>query len=120
MFVIQFEGFDGQLEILIWEPTVAAGSAEAPFYRTLRQFSQRFGAEKLLVKYYNDPDTVLPRPRLHNADVDYISFDHLHVQNVRMIMGSTEIIDSETAPRQPRTFPTERASRGTAYSADGP
>ncbi|WP_433521254.1 hypothetical protein ACQPZ2_28375 [Nocardia pseudovaccinii] len=53
---------------------------------------------------------MLPRLRLRNADVDYISFDHLHVQDVRMMMGSTETIDGETAPRQP-LFP--KVSRGS-------
>lgn len=101
MFVIQFEGFDGAPKTLVWEPTVAAGSAEAPFYRKLQRFSQRFGADKLFVKYYNDPDTVLPRLGLRNDDVDYLSFDHLHVQDVRMIMGSTEVIEGETVPRPP-------------------
>lgn len=61
MFVIQFEGFDGELKTLVWEPTVAAGSAEAPFYGQLQRFSRRLGLESLFVKYYNDPDQVLPR-----------------------------------------------------------
>ncbi|WP_336088004.1 hypothetical protein [Nocardia sp. SSK8] len=86
MFVIQFEGFDGERKTLVWEPTVAAGSAEAPFYRNLQQFAQRFGAEKLFVKYYDDPEAVLPRLGLRNEDVDYLSFDHLHVQDLRRIM----------------------------------
>ncbi|MFD4295397.1 hypothetical protein ACFWQG_19505 [Rhodococcus sp. NPDC058532] len=107
MFVIQFEGFDGKRKTLVWEPTVAAGSAEAPFYHTLQKFSQKFYAEKLFVKYYNDPDKVLPGLGLTNEDVDYISFDHLHVQDVRMIMGSTEPIEGETEPRKP-LFPNAK------------
>lgn len=107
MFVIQFEGFDGALKTLVWEPTVAAGSAEAPFYHQLQRFSRRFGVESLFVDYYNDPDGVLPRLGLTNDDVDYISFDHLHVQDLRMILGSSEPIDGETAPRQP-LFPNAK------------
>ncbi|MFE3544092.1 hypothetical protein ACFXK0_14110 [Nocardia sp. NPDC059177] len=107
MFVIQFEGFDGKLKTLVWEPTVAAGSAEAPFYHKLQAFSQKLRAESLFVKYYNDPDTVLPKLGLRNEDVDYISFDHLHVQDVRMIMGSDEVIEGETEPRQP-LFPNAK------------
>ncbi|MEU8797452.1 hypothetical protein [Spirillospora sp. NPDC048819] len=107
MFVIQFDGFDGRLKTLVWEPTVAAGSAEAPFYRKLQKLSQRMRAERLFVKYYNDPDRVLPGLGLSNEDIDYVSFDHLHVQDVRMIMGSDKPIDGESAPREP-LFPNAR------------
>jgi hypothetical protein len=101
MFVVQFTGFDGAPKTLVWEPTVAAGSAEAPFYHKLQAFSRRFRAERLFVAYYNDPDTVLPGLGLSNADVDYVSFDHLHVQDVRMITGSERPIEGESRPREP-------------------
>ncbi|GAA3726751.1 hypothetical protein HDA32_003579 [Spinactinospora alkalitolerans] len=107
MFVLQFEGFDGELKTLVWEPTVAAGSAEAPFYSKLQRLAGRFLSDKVFVKYYNDPDTVLPRLGLRNDDVDYVSFDHLHVQDVRMIMGSDQVIPGEKAPREP-LFPRGR------------
>ena len=107
MFVIQFEGFDGTLKTLVWEPTVAAGSAEAPFYAKLQKVSRKLRAESLFVKYYNDPQSVLPRLGLRNEDVDYISFDHLHVQDVRMIMGSDKVIEGETQPRDP-LFPNAK------------
>ncbi|MGV9667483.1 hypothetical protein ACWDUL_06300 [Nocardia niigatensis] len=107
MFVIQFEGFDGTLKTLVWEPTVAAGSAEAPFYGKLQNFGRKLKLDSLFVDYYNDPDRVLPRLGLINADVDYISFDHLHVQDVRMILGSSETIEGETQPRKP-LFPNAK------------
>ncbi|MFD4180379.1 hypothetical protein [Rhodococcus sp. NPDC058514] len=107
MFVIQFDGFDGKLKTLVWEPTVAAGSAEAPFYNKLQKFSQKLHAESIFVKYYNDPESILPRLGLRNEDVDYISFDHLHVQDVRMIMGSDTPIEGESEPRKP-LFPNAK------------
>ncbi|MFE3556191.1 hypothetical protein ACFXKW_15160 [Streptomyces sp. NPDC059193] len=107
MFVIQFDGFDGLLKTLVWEPTVAAGSAEAPFYNKLQAFARGMRAERLFVKYYNDPDKILPSLGLRNEDVDYVSFDHLHVQDVRMIMGSDKPIEGEAAPREP-LFPNAK------------
>lgn len=107
MMVVQFEGFDGELKTLVWEPTVAAGSAEAPFYNKIQNLGRKLRAERLFVKYYNDPDHVLPRLGLSNEDVDYVSFDHLHVQDVRMIMGSTEPIEGESTPRAP-LFPNAK------------
>lgn len=101
MFVVQFEGFDGTLRTLVWEPTVAAGSARAPFYAGLERLVGRRLAHRVFTKYYNDPDAVLPRFGLTNDDVDYLSFDHLHVQDVRMILGSTAPLPGEQEPRRP-------------------
>ncbi|MCB0929171.1 MAG: hypothetical protein U0R77_04470 [Mycolicibacterium insubricum] len=107
MMVIQFEGFDGKLKTLVWEPTVADGSAEAPFYNKIRNLGDTLRAGRLFVKYYNDPDRVLANLGLSNEDVDYVSFDHLHVQDVRMIMGSDEPIEGEDKPRDP-VFPNAK------------
>lgn len=107
MMVVQFDGFDGKLKTLVWEPTVAEGSAEAPFYHKIREFGNALHAGRFFVKYYNDPDHVLPNLGLTNDDVDYVSFDHLHVQDVRMIMGSAQPIEGETKPREP-LFPNAK------------
>ncbi len=50
MMVIQFEGFDGKLKTLVWEPTVADGSAEAPFYNKIRNLGDTLRAGRLFVK----------------------------------------------------------------------
>ena len=115
MMVVQFEGFDGELKTLVWEPTVAAGSLEAPFYNSMDQLTRKvlgntlgeFVTHQIFAKYYNDPDQVLPKLGLRNEDVDYISFDHLHVQDVRMIVGSKKVIAGEDAPRDP-LFPNAK------------
>ncbi|MVU77172.1 hypothetical protein GPX89_07915 [Nocardia sp. ET3-3] len=107
MMVIQFDGFDGKLKTLVWEPTVAAGSAEAPFYNKIEKLGNAVRASRFFVKYYNDPHTVLPSLGLSNADVDYVSFDHLHVQDVRMIMGSDTPIEGEATARAPM-FPNAK------------
>jgi hypothetical protein len=107
MMVVQFEGFDGKLKTLVWEPTVAEGSAEAPFYNKIKEWGDKLHAGSLFAKYYNDPDQVLPSLGLSNEDVDYVSFDHLHVQDVRMIMGSTTPVEGESRPRDP-LFPNAK------------
>ena len=88
MIIIQYEDFHGVARTLVWEPTVPSGSKNSPFYNKLARFGARWGGEKLLAKYYNDPDEILPMLGMNNADVDYVSFDHLHVQDGRMIMGA--------------------------------
>jgi hypothetical protein len=89
LVVVQFEDFDGELRTLAWEPTVPEGSQEAPFYE---QMIERYGpiAERLFVTYYNTVASALGLCGLAPDDVDYIAFDHLHVQDVRILMGTEE------------------------------
>lgn len=107
MMVIQFRGFDGELKTLVWEPTVPAGSAEAPFYHAIQSLGNKLKVERFFAEYVNDMDDVLPKLGLTNDDVDYVSFDHLHVQDVRRIMGSTEPLEGESAPRE-SVFPNAK------------
>jgi hypothetical protein len=106
MLVVQYDDFLGSRRTLVFEPTVPAGSAKAPFYHNLVTLSDRIlGAAKvlgaLLVKYYNEPGDVLGVLGLEPADIDYATFDHLHVQDPRMILGTASPIPGETAPRKP-------------------
>src|SRR5947208_2070693 len=89
LVVVQFEDFDGELRTLAWEPTVPEGSQEAPFYA--KQI-ERYGklADKLFATYYNTVESALALCGLEPSDVDYIAFDHLHVQDVRILMGTDE------------------------------
>ncbi|HEX8074580.1 MAG TPA: hypothetical protein VF545_06320 [Thermoleophilaceae bacterium] len=87
LVVVQFEDFEGELKTLAWEPTVPEGSQEAPFYE---QQMERYGklAERLFATYYNTVHEALALCGLVPDDVDYIAFDHLHVQDVRILMGT--------------------------------
>lgn len=90
MVVVQFEDFDGRLRTLVWEPTEPEGSAEAPFFAQLVARSERnrlFKAmEKLTYKQYATPEQALAVAGIRAEDVDYLSFDHLHVQDPRLIL----------------------------------
>jgi hypothetical protein len=88
--VIQYEDFEGRLCTLAYEPTVAEGPAEAPFYE---QMIARYGellSYKVLATIYNSVEEALAKTGLQPEDVDFVSFDHLHVQDVRFVLGSTE------------------------------
>lgn len=105
MIVVQYDDWNGTARTLAFEPTVPAGSAEAPFYRNLQKLMGRVPGgrlvEKAVLKYYNEPGDVLATVGLTPSDIDFCTFDHLHVQDPRMILGSAEVIDGETDPRQP-------------------
>ena len=89
LVVVQFDDFDGRLRTLVWEPTVPEGSAEAPFYGQLLERFGEFLSYRVLTRQFNTVSQALARLGLTPADVDYVSFDHLHVQDLRITMGTT-------------------------------
>jgi len=88
LVVVQFEDFDGELRTLAWEPTVPEGSQEAPFYEQLVERYGEWLSNNVFATYYNTIDEALRRCGVTPADIDYIAFDHLHVQDVRILMGT--------------------------------
>jgi hypothetical protein len=112
MQIVQFEDFEGRPRTLVYEPTVTAGPQEAPFYEQMMRMPlpdsvTDFLAYKVIAKIWNEPDQALAKAGLRPEDVDFVSFDHLHVQDVRFVMGTTEPIDGEAAPRPP-LFPNAK------------
>jgi hypothetical protein len=88
LVVVQFDDFEGRLRTLVWEPTVPEGSAEAPFYAQLLDRFGEFLSYRVLTTEYNTVAQALARVGLAPEDVDYVSFDHLHVQDLRITMGT--------------------------------
>src|SRR3954467_4845320 len=77
--IVPFEDFDGELKKLGGEPTIPEGSVGAPFYE---QLLERYGetlAYKVFGKIFNSVDDGLRMCGLTREDVDFVSFDHLHV-----------------------------------------
>jgi hypothetical protein len=105
--VVQFEDFEGRPRTLAYEPTVPEGPAEAPFYAQMIERTGKWLAYHVLAKIWNHPDEALAKVGLRPEDVDFVSFDHLHVQDLRFVLGTTEPIDGEPAPRPP-LFPNAK------------
>src|SRR5919109_605210 len=105
--VVQFEDFEGHLRTLAYEPTVPEGPAEAPFYEQQIEKLGEFLSYKVLARIWNHPDEALLKAGLGLEDIDYVSFDHLHVQDVRFVLGTTEPMKGEAAPRPP-LFPNAK------------
>jgi hypothetical protein len=101
LVIVQFEDFDGRLRTLAWEPTIPEGAAEAPFYDQLLSRYGQFLSYKVFTTFYKTVAEAIAACGLTPSDIDYVSFDHLHVQDPRMIMGTTAPINGETAPRPP-------------------
>jgi hypothetical protein len=101
LVIVQFEDFEGQLRTLAWEPTIAEGAAEAPFYDQLLKRYGEFLSYKVFATFYNTVEEAIAACGLTAAEIDFVSFDHLHVQDLRLIMGTTVPINGEASPRPP-------------------
>src|SRR5206468_11588743 len=97
----------GRLRTLPYVPTVPGGPVKAPFYAQRVERLGEFLSYKVLATIWNHPDEALAKAGLQVEDVDYVSFDHLHVQDLRFVLGTTEPIPGEAAPRQP-LFPSAK------------
>ena len=101
LVIVQFEDFEGRLRTLAWEPTFTEGPAGAPFYDQLLRRYGEFLSYKVFATFYNDVPEAIAACGLAPSDIDFVSFDHLHVQDLRLMMGTTSAVDGESAPREP-------------------
>lgn len=89
LFIIQYETKAG-LKTLLFSPSDLDGNAETPFFKDLRASLGVF--EKPLLSFlsprFNDVEQALAKVGLKPEDIDYISYDHLHTQDVRKWLGS--------------------------------
>jgi hypothetical protein len=107
LVVVQFEDFEGQVRTLAWEPTFTEGPAEAPYYEQLLHKYGEFLSYKVFAKFWHDVPEAIAACGISPEDVDLVSFDHLHVQDLRFTMGTDRPVDGESEPR-PAFFPNAK------------
>ncbi len=76
----------GRLVTILVNPTDAERSAKAPYFARLEQ---RYGsfATRLLSKLHTTIAAALDRFGVRPEAIDYVTFDHLHVQDVRGLLA---------------------------------
>lgn len=89
MFVVQFESSEG-IKTLLVGPSDWENQRDTPFFK---QLSDRAGPlkgvmENLISRKTDTVPGVLARIGLKPEDVDYITYDHLHTQNLRRWLGA--------------------------------
>ena len=99
LVVVQYEDFEGELKTFVWEPLVPEGTAEAPYYSQTIEKVGEFLAYKVFAKQWNSVPEALAKCGLAPEDVDYASYDHLHVQDPRWLMGTTKPVMGESQAR---------------------
>ena len=78
-----------------------------PYYAQQIERLGEFLSYKVLAKIWHEPVSALRTLGLEPEDVDFVSFDHLHVQDLRFVLGTHEPIEGEAAPREP-LFPNAK------------
>jgi hypothetical protein len=87
MIVVRFRDGDGRRRTLLFEPTDVDLARNTPYFAELARRMPAF-AERLVAKRHG---TVLGHLRalgIAPEDVDYLTFDHLHTQDVRRLVGT--------------------------------
>ena len=91
LFVVQFPTREG-IKTLLAEPLDRIANAQTPFFKSLA--APLGGAEgrlaNVLYPELNSMSDILARLGLRPEDVDYITYDHLHTQDVRRWLGTRE------------------------------
>ncbi len=87
LFVVQYRDHGGVLRTLMLSPTDHAANRETPFFKRLAQAVPR-SLQGVLAPEYNTVEGALAECGIRPEQVDYISYDHLHTQDVRRWLGS--------------------------------
>jgi glyoxylase-like metal-dependent hydrolase (beta-lactamase superfamily II) len=88
----------GELKTLLFNPTDVDGARTAPYFARLAARVPR----RLQTVIAGEPESLpdqLARIGLRPEDIDYVAYDHLHVQDLRPILGTA---DGRVPPRFPR------------------
>ncbi len=85
----------GALKTLLWNPTDVDGLDRVPYYVNERE--RRPLGSRLLVRKRDQATDALAALRVRPDDIDYIAFDHFHLQDLRKTLGTSTL-----EPRFPR------------------
>lgn len=86
MQVVQWRE-SGKVRTLLVNPTDQERSKRAPFFAKQIALTGRFLAGKIMAQQHGEVLSSLGSLGIRPADVDYVTFDHMHVQDVRRILG---------------------------------
>lgn len=90
LYVLQFDSPTG-LKTLLFSPSDVEGNRETPFFKKLDQMGPSFARNWMRNTFAPTMNTVeqaLAGTGIKPEQVDYISYDHLHTQDVRKWLGS--------------------------------
>lgn len=86
LFVVQFETTEG-LKTLLVSPSDHERNGETPFFKRIAD-SGPAALERLIVTRFDTVPKIVERLGFAPEDIDYITYDHLHTQDVRRWLGT--------------------------------
>lgn len=88
LFVVQYKDFAGELRTLLFSPSDLEAHRETPFFRRLADsFPGPRRVQDLMAPVFRDVPQALAEIGISADQVDYLSYDHLHTQDVRRCLG---------------------------------
>ncbi|HVK98276.1 MAG TPA: hypothetical protein VM553_00615 [Dongiaceae bacterium] len=91
LFVVQYRDMEGQTKTLLFSPSDIEANRETPFFKRLAGGlpGPRVVLD-VLAPVFRDVETALREIGIAPRQVDYISYDHLHTQDVRRWIGTAQ------------------------------
>ena len=100
MQLVQLGLDDGQIVNVLVNPTDPERSLAAPFFaRQIARYGE-FVSRRLLSTQHGRVEHALASWGISPGDIHYITFDHLHVQDVRGLLGTEEPEPGNNAPTE--------------------
>ncbi|AOP36448.1 hypothetical protein A0128_20770 [Leptospira tipperaryensis] len=89
LFIIQYRTAEG-IKTLLFSPSDLDGNAETPFFKRLAESFGPFQSigKKIIAPILNTVEECLQDAGISPEKVDYISYDHLHTQDIRKWLGA--------------------------------
>lgn len=107
MQLVQVQGEGGRVINILVNPSDPDRAIEAPFFRKQMDRYGEFLARKVLFPPLTSVARALAEVGLTAEEIDFVSFDHLHTQDVRGLFGTTESEPGKAAPT-PALLPNAR------------
>jgi hypothetical protein len=102
--LVQVEDEGGRLINILVNPTDPQRALEAPFFAKQIERYGQFLTQRVLSKRFPDTVSALAEIGVEPAEIDFLTFDHLHTQDLRGLLGTTEPEPGKGEPTAP-TFP---------------
>lgn len=89
LFVVRFDTPEG-LKTLLFSPSDIEANRETPFFKNLSERAGPFSevVDRFLAPVMSTVEEALDTIGLSPEDIDYISYDHLHTQDLRKWLGA--------------------------------
>ncbi len=86
LFIVQYRDLAGAVKTLLFSPTDHEANRETPFFKRLASKTPKRLTD-IAAPVYTTVEAALAAAGIKPAQVDYLSYDHLHTQDVRRWLG---------------------------------